>query len=109
MTIVPYLALSREALGSIARLKLEALKARLLAHGKVALNYSEALVEALVERCREVDTGARNIDHILAANVLPQLAQTLLEKMTDKEAPPAINLDVDSKGEFSMSFAGQSS
>jgi type VI secretion system protein VasG len=109
MTIVPYVALSPEALKRIARLKLDALGARLLANNKITLAYSEALVDTLVDRCREVDTGARNIDHILAANVLPQLAQTLLGKMPEKDAmPSSIQLDADDKGGFSMSFAGQS-
>jgi type VI secretion system protein VasG len=109
MTIAPYAALSPEALGRIARLKLDALGARLLANNKITLVYSDALVETLVDRCREVDTGARNIDHILAANVLPQLAQTLLEKMSEKDAPASsIRLDVDEGGAFTLSFAGQS-
>jgi type VI secretion system protein VasG len=55
-----------------------------------------------------VDTGARNIDHILAANVLPQLAQTLLEHMAEKDVPaPSMQLDVDGDGGFVMRFAGQ--
>jgi type VI secretion system protein VasG len=106
MTIAPYAALSPEALTNIARMKLDALAARLLANSKIILRYSDALVRTLVDRCREVDTGARNIDHILAANVLPKLAQTLLEKMSEKEAPAAeIRLDVDSDGEFTLEFA----
>ncbi|MDR1124757.1 MAG: type VI secretion system ATPase TssH, partial [Deltaproteobacteria bacterium] len=76
MTIAPYAALSPEALTNIARLKLDALAARLLVNSKITLRYSDALLRTLVDRCREVDTGARNIDHILAANVLPRLAQT---------------------------------
>jgi type VI secretion system protein VasG len=109
MTIVPYAALCPDALRGIARMKLDAIGERLLANNKITLKYSGALVEALVDRCREVDTGARNIDHILAANVLPQLAQTLLEHMTEKDAPaPSMQLDVDDGGEFVMRFAGQS-
>jgi type VI secretion system protein VasG len=108
MTIVPYAALSPEAMGRIARMKLDALSARLLANNKISLSYSDALVETLVDRCREIDTGARNIDHILAANVLPQLARILLEKMSEKDAlAPSIQLNVDSNGEFAMSFSGQ--
>jgi type VI secretion system protein VasG len=63
-------------------------------------------VTTLVDRCREVDTGARNIDHILAANVLPQLAQLLLENMAEKDAPARdIRLDAGSDGEFRLVFA----
>ncbi|MDR2055826.1 MAG: type VI secretion system ATPase TssH, partial [Desulfovibrio sp.] len=108
MTIVPYAALSTDALTRIARMKLDALGTRLAANNRITLRYSDALVTALMDRCREVDTGARNIDHILSASVLPKLAQTLLEKMSVQEAlAPAILLDVDGDGEFVMSFDGQ--
>jgi type VI secretion system protein VasG len=108
MTIVPYAALSPDALTRIARMKLDALGTRLAINNKIMLRYSGALVAALVDRCREVDTGARNIDHILSASVLPKLAQTLLEKMSGQEAPSAvILLDVDSDREFVMRFDGQ--
>ncbi|MDR2801401.1 MAG: type VI secretion system ATPase TssH [Desulfovibrio sp.] len=108
MTIIPYAALSPDALTRIARMKLDALGARLAASNKIALRYSDALVTALVDRCREVDTGARNIDHILSASVLPKLAQTLLEKMSGQEAlAPGLLLDVDSDGEFVMNFDEQ--
>jgi type VI secretion system protein VasG len=89
-------------------MKLDALGTRLATNNKITLRYSDALVAALVDRCREVDTGARNIDHILSASVLPKLAQTLLEKMSGQEAPaPVILLDVDSDREFIMNFDGQ--
>ncbi|MDR2799881.1 MAG: AAA family ATPase, partial [Desulfovibrio sp.] len=105
MTIVPYAALSPEALERIARMKLDALAERLAANNKIVLNYSDAMLTALVDRCREVDTGARNIDHILSASVLPRLAQTLLENMSGNAAPTRrIRLDVGSDGEFSLSF-----
>lgn len=106
MTVVPYVALGKEALERIAGMKLNALGGRLRSNNGVMLTYSEALVETIVERCREVDTGARNIDHILAANVLPQLAQTLLEKMSEESAPASsVNLDIGEDGAFIIDFA----
>jgi type VI secretion system protein VasG len=104
MTVVPYGSLTAEALGNISRMKLDARGARLQANNKMVLHYSDALVNALVERCREVDTGARNIDHILAANVLPQLAQTLLERMGDQAATEGqtVSLDLDEDGGFAI-------
>ncbi|MBQ4132260.1 MAG: type VI secretion system ATPase TssH [Desulfovibrionaceae bacterium] len=105
MTVVPYLPLGADALTRIAAMKLDALKGRLLANNRIALRYTEALVQAIVERCTEVDTGARNIDHILAANVLPQLAQSLLGKMAEElDASTEILLDVAEDGSFSISF-----
>jgi type VI secretion system protein VasG len=105
MNIVPYAGLDVAALRSITRMKLDVLGERLLRHNKVTLRYSDAVLAAVVARCDDVDTGARNIEHILAANILPQLAQTILEKMSEGDAlPPALELDIDENGGFSMLF-----
>jgi type VI secretion system protein VasG len=106
MTIVPYTTLGKDALERITRMKLDALGGRLGSHSGMVLRYSDGLVKSIVERCGEVDTGARNIDHILAANVLPQLAQTLLEKMAEESTPASeVSLDVGEDGAFTIAFA----
>ncbi|MDR1947145.1 MAG: type VI secretion system ATPase TssH [Desulfovibrio sp.] len=105
MTIVPYIGLDAAALERITRMKLDALGERLLRNNKITLHYADTLVATIVARCSEVETGARNIDHILSANVLPQLAQTILEKMSGEDVmPPVLELDVDESGGFSMHF-----
>jgi type VI secretion system protein VasG len=106
MTVVPYAALAKDALERIARMKLDALGKRLQANNAVSLRYSGSVVTSIIERCGEVDTGARNIDHILAANVLPRLAQTMLEKMAEERACASeVCLDVSEDGAFSITFA----
>ncbi|MDR3176391.1 MAG: type VI secretion system ATPase TssH [Desulfovibrio sp.] len=106
MTVVPYAALGKDALEHITRMKLDALGARLRSNNGIALHYSDVLVETIVERCGEVDTGARNIDYILAANVLPRLARTILEKMSGETAPVSeVSLDIGDDGAFAVSFA----
>ena len=105
MTVVPYRALNRDALERITTMKLEALGARLRANNGLDFHYSDEVVQTIVERCHEVDTGARNIDHILAANVLPQLAQTLLERMSEESAPAAgVRITIAEEGSFAISF-----
>ncbi len=106
MTVVPYQELSEEALKRITKMKLDALVKRLKSNNDSILTYSEAMVDAIVARCTEVDSGARNIDHILAAHVLPQLAQTLLEGMTQKsEASAHVALEVEEDGSFSINLS----
>ncbi|MDR1686156.1 MAG: type VI secretion system ATPase TssH [Desulfovibrio sp.] len=105
MNVVPYRGLNAAALDSITRMKLEALGDRLQRCNKITLRCSDDVVATIVARCSDVDTGARNIEHILTANVLPQLAQTILEKMSGGGAlPPVLELAVDESGEFSMLF-----
>ena len=45
--------------------------------------YSPEVVSAVVSRCHEVDSGARNIDHILTGSMLPELSARLLARMAD--------------------------
>ncbi len=86
MTVVPFMELNAEALAKITRIKLDALGMRLRTNNGITLHYDEELVENIVSKCHEFSTGARNIDHILAAQILPQLAQSLLEKMIDESS-----------------------
>ena len=45
------------------------------ANHKAAFEYDEALVDAVLARCTEVDSGARNVDHILNGTLLPEIAE----------------------------------
>jgi len=41
------------------------------------------VVATVVSRCHEVDSGARNIDHILTGSMLPELSSRLLARMAE--------------------------
>ncbi len=106
MNIVPYHSLDAEALTRITRLKLEQLAGRVKRNNGSSLSYSPAVVETIVERCRDVESGARNIDYVLAAQVLPQMAREILARMSaELQAPERIELDI-KEGEFTVSFDG---
>ena len=68
------------------------------------LNYLPAVVNQITDRCTEVETGARNIEYILNANILPRLAQNILSHMTKEDMPSQVDLGVDKKGEFTIKF-----
>ena len=106
MTVVPFTTLSTETLARIARMKLNSLGSRLKNNNGLEFLYSDAVITTIVERCHEVDTGARNIDHILAASVLPQLAQTLLLQMSDDSSSvSSVNIDLGDDGAFTIAFS----
>ncbi|MCV4677847.1 hypothetical protein OFC08_33775, partial [Escherichia coli] len=65
MKTIAYYPLPDEVLGSIIRLKLERIAARVRDHHRAEFLYDDSLVEAVLARCTEVDAGARNVDHIL--------------------------------------------
>jgi len=105
MTFVPYVPISPSALGEITRLKLNQLLDRLQKNQRVEGSYSDALVELIAKRCTEVDTGARNIDHILRASLLPMLSNKLLEKMVEGPLPKKMHIGLDAENNFTASFS----
>ncbi|NUQ77719.1 MAG: type VI secretion system ATPase TssH [Polyangiaceae bacterium] len=105
MTTIPYLPISPEALGEITRLKMDALVDRLRKSQRVEATYTDALVEMIAKRCTEVDTGARNIDHILRATLLPQLSVAILERMAEGALPKRLQIGIDASNNFTIDFS----
>ncbi len=105
MTTIVYLPLPTSALGKITRLKLDALMDRLRKSQRIEASYTDEMVESIANRCKEVDTGARNIDHILRATLLPQLSSAILERMAEANLPKKLQIGVDPQQNFTISFS----
>jgi type VI secretion system protein VasG len=106
MTMVPYLPISNDALGDITRLKMNALLDRLRKSQRLEGSYSDDLVKMIAARCTEVDTGARNIDHILRSSLLPQLSVAILEQMASGAVPKKVQIGIDIQNNFTIEFSG---
>jgi len=104
MTVVPYVPISPAALGEITRLKLNGLVDRLRKSQRIEATYSDRMVDLIASRCTEVDTGARNIDHILRASLLPMLSQEILSKMAEGVQPKKLLIDIDDNKNFTATF-----
>ncbi len=104
MSIVPYTSLKTDALMRIATLKLDALGKRLFANHKMRLVYDEKLTQTLAMRCSEVETGARNLDAIISAHILPLLSRRILENMASKDMPKEVRMEFDAEGSLEISF-----
>ncbi len=82
---MPYLPLHDELLLRIIRHKLEKITARLEQQYTTTVSYSEGLIELLLSRCTEVDSGARNVDNILNSSILPALATQILLGLAEQK------------------------
>ena len=81
MTVVPFYPISTEALLEIVKMKLGAVcKRAKLAHN-IDLGVDPKVYEAIADRCKEVESGARNVDHILRGTVLPLVSSEILTRM----------------------------
>ena len=83
MQVVPFYPISDDVLAQIIRLKLERIGERVAENHKAAFVWDEKLVDAVLARCTEVDSGARNVDHILNGTLLPEIAEAVLARMAD--------------------------
>ena len=104
MTIVPYYTLGPDALREIVKLKLGKLVKRLWESHRIRFTYSPEVVEQITARCTEVETGARNIDHILRGTVLPQMSREILVHMSTGVMPSEVNLGLKEDGSFDITF-----
>ena len=93
MRIVPYFPLHDDLLVRIIHHKLGKITARIEKQYQTKVEYSDNLVELLLSRCTEVDSGARNVDHILSSSVLPELATQILIALADQKLPKLIKID----------------
>jgi type VI secretion system protein VasG len=100
MTVVPYVPIRPEALGDIVRVKLDAVAARARASHAIALAFDDAVVGAIAARCREVESGARNVDHILRGSLLPLVSGTILGEMATGQPLGPLRVSVEPDGSF---------
>jgi type VI secretion system protein VasG len=104
MTMVPYLPISPDAMKNITRLKLGKLMNRLGANQNIQAKYTDKVIDLIASRCTEVDTGARNIDHILRATLIPLLSSAILGEMATGQIPETLTIDVDDNANFTTKF-----
>jgi len=100
LNIVPYYPLSDDVMKQIIRLKLGKVERRIRENYKAEFSYSDSLIETIGARCTEVDTGARNVDHILSRTLLPELSAEFLGRMAGGDPISTVRIDVGNDGSF---------
>jgi type VI secretion system protein VasG len=106
MQIVPFFPLLGDPLAGIVRLKLGKLARQLRESQRIGLTCTDAVVAAIADRCTEVETGARNIDHIINRTLRPEIATEILSRMGEDAPLGDLLVDVGPDGRFSYAFAG---
>ncbi|HJV82747.1 type VI secretion system ATPase TssH [Noviherbaspirillum sp.] len=101
MKVIPYYPLPDPILAEIICLKLDRIKQRVQLNHKAKLSFSSEVVDSVLARCTEVDSGARNVDHILNGTMLPQIAETVLVRMAEGKPIKAVKIGVNKDGQFS--------
>ncbi|GAB3772148.1 type VI secretion system ATPase TssH [Ramlibacter monticola] len=94
LVVVPYYPLSDEMMGRIVRLQLDRIVRRVSANHGIPLKYGEDVVQLVVSRCTEAESGGRVVDAILTNTVLPRISREYLERLSGGEALKGVRLGV---------------
>jgi type VI secretion system protein VasG len=105
MVAIPYYPLSDAMLGEIVKLQLNRIKKRVEARYKIPFTYTDDVVQLVVSRCTEGESGGRMIDAILTNTMLPDISKEFLTRMMDGIPVIGAQVVVD-EGDFSYAFQG---
>ncbi|ERL54920.1 type VI secretion system ATPase TssH [Psychrobacter aquaticus] len=100
LTVIPYYPLTDDALAEIIRLKLDKITGRIRDNYDVPCVIDPEVIELILSRCHEVDSGARNADAIISQTLLPQLAGQLLSHDDSHSVLKKITVFVDEDDNF---------
>jgi type VI secretion system protein VasG len=103
LVTIPYYPLTPEMIGKITVLQLNRIKKRVEESQGVPFSYTDAVVDTIVDRCQELESGGRMIDAIVTNTMLPAVSAEFLRRMMQDEEIKGVNVDaVD--GEFTYNF-----
>ncbi|MEJ8857251.1 type VI secretion system ATPase TssH [Variovorax robiniae] len=100
LKVAPFYPITDEVLVQIIELKLGRIRDRIAVNHKAVFEWDASLVEAVLARCTEVDSGARNVDHILNGTLLPEIAEAVLTRMADEAQIGRIKVSSAKNGDF---------
>jgi type VI secretion system protein VasG len=103
LVTIPYYPLSDEMLGQIVGLQLNRIKKRVEARYKIPFSYGQDVVQLVVSRCTESESGGRMIDAILTNTMLPDISREFLHRMMRGEDIQGVAVGV-SDGAFTYQF-----
>jgi type VI secretion system protein VasG len=103
MILVPFYPIRDEVLKQIIRLKLAKIQRRMLENHKITLQYNDAVVDEVANRCTEVESGARNVDNILTNTLLPDISRQLLTSIAEGRKLTSVTVGIGAGGAFQYS------
>lgn len=106
LQVIPFYPIDDNDLAEIIRLKLQRVVDRIATQHQIRLDYSESVIDTVLNRCTEVASGARNVDSILNGSLLPELAQHLLTHMAEGRQIDRIKVSSLKSGQFKYQLSG---
>jgi type VI secretion system protein VasG len=104
LKVIPFYPIRDEILVEIIGLKLKRIQKRIKDNHHAEFSFDQSLIEAVLARCTEVDSGARNVDNILNGTLLPEIAESVLAKMAEGAAITKMKVTANKQGQFKYSI-----
>jgi type VI secretion system protein VasG len=94
MVTIPYLPLSDAVMGDIVRLQLGHIATRVSERHQLTFSYDPSVINLILSRCTEPESGGRMIDAILTNTLLPDISSGLLRRVLASEPTTAVHVGV---------------
>ena len=101
---IPYFPLSNAMLDGIVRLQLGRIDQRIRDNHGAAFVYADAVIDHIVSKCNDPDSGGRMIDNIITNTLLPALSREFLKRSLAKEAITQASVTIEN-GDFAYAWS----
>lgn len=91
---IPYYPLSGDVIAMITKLKIGSIVKRLKNNQGATMEYTQGVIDHIVEQCQDPDSGGRMIDNIITNSILPDLSRAILNKAVGGEELQNVKVDV---------------
>ncbi|MGA9767909.1 MAG: type VI secretion system ATPase TssH [Blastocatellia bacterium] len=98
MVTIPYYPISDEVMREIIRLQLSRIGRRIAENHGAQFGYDDEVIVEIANRCREVESGARNVDQILTGTLLPEMSGEFLARMATGQPVSRVQVGITDGG-----------
>jgi type VI secretion system protein VasG len=107
LNVIPYYPLDDEVLRSIIALQLSRIEKRIREEHEAQFTYTPSVVDLILARCTELESGGRMIDAILTQTLLPDISREFLNRLMQGAPVRQIHVLAGSDGSFVYQFNGE--
>jgi type VI secretion system protein VasG len=104
MNVVPYYPLSDAVMRKIIEMQMKKIAGRLRENHKAAFEYDPKVIDTIAARCKEVESGARNVDQIINKTLLPAIATEILGRQAEGRGVSTVKVGVGDTGQFTYTI-----
>jgi len=98
MVTVPYYPITDDVMREIIKLQLGRIGRRITENHGAEFVYDDDVITEIVNRCKEVESGARNVDRILTGTLLPEMSGEFLSRMAISQAVARVRVGISDGG-----------